>query len=51
VEHLAGHSNYDEAAKVIARMEKIRSAAEQAAYVADLKVRHKRKRNFMRLLG
>jgi tetratricopeptide (TPR) repeat protein len=51
VEVLANHGSYDEAAKVIARMKKIRNATEQAAYVADLKVRHGRKRNFMKLLG
>ncbi len=51
VEQLANGARYDEAAKVIARMEKIRSQAEQASYVADIKVRHGRKRNFMKLLG
>jgi tetratricopeptide (TPR) repeat protein len=51
VEQLANGGTYDEAAKVIARMEKIRSTTEQAAYIADLKVRHGRKRNFMKLLG
>jgi hypothetical protein len=51
VEQLANGGIYDEATKVIARMKKIRSAAEQAAYIADLKMRHGRKRNFMKLLG
>jgi uncharacterized Zn finger protein len=51
VEQLAGGARYDEAAKVIALMQKIRSAAEQAAYIAELKLRHARKRNFMKLLG
>ena len=51
VEQLATAGAYDEAAEVIARMGKIRSASEQAAYVADLKMRHGRKRNFMKLLG
>jgi uncharacterized Zn finger protein len=51
VEHLANGGTYDEAAKIIARMGKIRSATEQAAYIVDLKARHARKRNFMKLLG
>ena len=51
VEQLANSGTYEEAMKVIARMGKIRSATEQAAYVADLKMRHGRKRNFMKLLG
>lgn len=51
VEQLASGGTYDEAAKLIARMGKIRSATEQAAYIADLKARHARKRNFMKLLG
>ena len=51
VEQLASGGNYDEAVKVIARMGKIRSVPEQAAYVADLKMRHGRKRNFMKRLG
>ena len=32
-------------------MAKLRSPPEQAAYVADLKTRHGRKRNFMKLFG
>lgn len=51
VEQLAGISGYAEAAKLIARMAKLRSAAEQSAYVAALRERHGRKRNFMKLLG
>jgi hypothetical protein len=51
VEQLATAGIYDEAAKVIARMGKIRSTSEQAVYVADLKMRHGRKRNFMKRLG
>jgi hypothetical protein len=51
VEQLANGGIYDEAVKVIARMEKIRSTTAQAAYIADLKARHGRKRNFMKLLG
>jgi hypothetical protein len=51
VEQLAGGGRYAEAAKRIARMAKLRNPAEQAAYVADLKARHGRKRNFMKILG
>ena len=51
VERLANTGAYPEAVKVIARMAKLRSAAEQATFVADLKLRHGRKRNFMKLLG
>lgn len=54
VEELArrgGDTNYAEAATLIARMGGLRGAAEQTAYVADLKERHGRKRNFMKLLG
>jgi len=46
-----GNRAYAEAAKLIARMAALQSAAEQAAYVATLKVRHRQKRNFMKLLG
>jgi hypothetical protein len=51
VEQLANAGAYDEAAKLIARMAKLRSTSEQAAFVVDLKARHGRKRNFMKLLG
>jgi len=50
-EQLAGAGDYTEAVKVIARMAKLRSPAEQADYVAALKLRHARKRNLMKLLG
>lgn len=46
-----GNPAYEEAAALIARMGFLRDASEQAAYVADLKERHGRKRNFMKLLG
>jgi tetratricopeptide (TPR) repeat protein len=46
-----GNHGYGEAAKLIARMAALQSAAEQAAYVATLKARHGQKRNFMKLLG
>ena len=51
VEQLAGISSYAEAVKVVRRMAKLRSAAEHRAYLAALKERHRRKRNFMKLLG
>jgi hypothetical protein len=51
VERFASAAAYSEAVKVIARMAKLRSAGEQAAFVAELKLRHGRKRNFMKLLG
>jgi uncharacterized Zn finger protein len=41
---------YAEAAELVARMAMLRAPAEQAAYVADLKARFGRKRNFMKLL-
>ena len=46
-----GNPNYAEAVALVARMAPLRDAAEQAAYVADLKVRFARKRNFMKLLA
>ena len=51
VERLAKASSYAEAAKLVARMAKLRRPADQAAYLAALKERHGRKRNFMKLLG
>ena len=54
VDELAEGGNntaYAEAARFIARMAALRTAAEQAAYVAALKARLGRKRNFMKLLG
>lgn len=44
-------SGYAEASRLIAHMAGLRGAAEQAAYVASLKEQHRRKRNFMKLLG
>jgi hypothetical protein len=46
-----GGSAYEGAAKLVGRMARLRSAAEQRAYVAALKARFGRKRNFMRLLA
>jgi hypothetical protein len=53
IEQLAnagGNSAYAEAAQLVARMAALRGGAEQAAYVMDLKERHRRKRNLMKLL-
>jgi len=46
-----GNPAYAEATKLIARMATLRSPTEHATFVADLKARHGRKRNFMNLLG
>jgi hypothetical protein len=43
--------DYAEAAKLVARMAQLQTAAAQASFVAGLKVRHARKRNFMKALG
>ena len=42
---------YAEAVALIARMATLRSAAEHTAYLAEIKTRFGRKRNFMKLLG
>ena len=47
---VGGNRAYAEAAALVARMAAPRDAADQAAYVAALKVRFGRKRNFMMLL-
>jgi uncharacterized Zn finger protein len=46
-----GNAAYEEAEKLVARMAGLRGKVEQAAYVADLKLRYRRKRNFMKLLA
>lgn len=46
-----GNSAYAEAAKLVGRMATLRDATEQAAYIAALRERHGKKRNFMKLLG
>jgi len=54
VEELAnagGDRAHQEAAGLIARMGRLREAAEQAAHVASLKERFGRRRNFVKLLG
>ena len=53
VDQLAGGGGdpaYTEAVALIRHMAALRSAGEQATYVADLKVRFGRRRNFMKLL-
>jgi len=51
VERLATGGGYAEAARLIKRMSALRSKGEHAAYLAALKERHGRKRNFMKQLG
>jgi uncharacterized Zn finger protein len=46
-----GNRAYEEAAGFVARMGRLRAPAEQTAYVATLKERFGRRRNFVRLLG
>lgn len=46
-----GESAYDHAAQLLARMAKLQDAATQAEFVAALKLRHARKRNFIKRLG
>ncbi|HKX08723.1 MAG TPA: SWIM zinc finger family protein [Stellaceae bacterium] len=47
---VGGDGAYAKAAKLVARMAKLRSAAEQATYLTELKSRFHRKRKFMTLL-
>ena len=44
-------SRYEDAVKLIGEMAALRDSGAHAAYVADLKARHHRKRNLMKLLG
>ncbi len=46
-----GNRAYEEAAGLIARMKALRGVSEQTAYVATLKERFGRRRNFVKLLG
>ncbi|MHA1108278.1 MAG: SWIM zinc finger family protein [Alphaproteobacteria bacterium] len=46
-----GNPGYESAFGLVTRMGELRGASAQAAYVADLKTRFRRKRNFMKLLG
>jgi uncharacterized Zn finger protein len=47
----ANNGTYAEAAKLIARMASLHDAAAHARYLAEVKARHGRKRNLMKLLG
>jgi uncharacterized Zn finger protein len=51
IEQFANSTGYQEAMKLVRRMAKLQSASEHATFVSELKERHKRKRNFMKLLG
>ena len=51
VEQLVLGSRYEDTVRLIRRMAKLRSAAEQSAYLAGLKERHRRKYKFMKMLG
>jgi len=44
-------SAYAAAAKLVGRMAKLRDRGEHVTYVLELKVRHGRRRNFMKLLA
>lgn len=46
-----GNPCYEDAHGLVIRMGSLRDASTQAAYVADLKIRFRRKRNFMKLIG
>jgi tetratricopeptide (TPR) repeat protein len=48
---IGGSRSYEEAARTIARMADLQTAAVHAAYIDDLRTRHKPKRNFIKLLG
>jgi tetratricopeptide (TPR) repeat protein len=50
VEEHARFGRYGEAVQLIDRMAKLREPAHQITYLAELKERHRRKRNFMKLL-
>lgn len=51
VEQLVHGSRYEDAMRLIRRMAKLRSAADQSAYIADIKERHRRKYKLMKMLG
>jgi hypothetical protein len=46
-----GNRAYQEAAGLVTRMGRLRALAEQTAYVATLKERFGRRRNFVKLLA
>ena len=48
---VSGGSGYEEAAKLIGEMSRLRDPSVHARYLQDVKDRHRRKRNFMTLLG
>jgi hypothetical protein len=50
-EMVVSSGGYEEASRLVVHMARLRSAAEQAAYVGCLKERYRRRRNFMKLLG
>jgi len=43
--------SYEQAAKLIKRLSKLHDPAEHAGYLAEIKERYRRRRNFMKLLG
>ena len=45
-----GNGNYKKSARLVVHMAGLREPSEQAAYVAELRMRFKTKRNFMKLL-
>jgi uncharacterized Zn finger protein len=47
---MGGNRSYEEAARTIARMADLQTAAAHAGYLDDLRTRHKAKRNFIKLL-
>lgn len=49
--NVGGNLAYERAAKLVRRMVSLRGAGEQAAYVAGLRQRFERRRNFIKLLG
>jgi uncharacterized protein DUF6880 len=50
VEEHAQFGRYEDAVRLVRQMAGLRKVAEHATYMADLKERHRRKRNFMKLL-
>ena len=48
---MGGNRSYEEAMEYVARLRNLQKAAAHAAYVDDLRVRYKTKRNFIKLLG
>ncbi len=46
-----GNREYEESAKLVRVMSSLQGPAEQQAYIAGFKERHRRRRNFMKLIG